>query len=76
MFSFVIFKPHICFHSFHFSETFTFKSEFAHGDCALEGFENVVEKLSSAFEPCHLLARVVIQKSTRNGNILKEDNKG
>lgn len=56
----------LCFHSFCFSETFAFKSKFVHGVCALEGFENVVEKLSSAFELCHLLARVLIQESTRN----------
>ena len=62
----------LCFHSFHFSETFTFKSEFVHGGCALEGFENVVEKLSSAFELCHLLARVLIQENTRNRLIFQK----
>lgn len=54
------------FHSCNFSETFTFKSEFVNGGCALEEFQKLVKNLSSAFELCNLLARIVVQESTKN----------
>lgn len=48
----------LCFHSFCFSEPFCFESGFVHNGCVLEGFENIVEKLSRAFGACHLHSNI------------------
>lgn len=49
-----------------FSEIFTFKNEFLNGGYVPEGFDNVVEKLSSVFGLCCHSPRDCARESRRN----------